>query len=330
MISLQRPEFSVFFILPLIILLFFIHSFSRKKRRAIYLLGRRKAENQKLSTLGNIFPEIVIIFALLFIIISLLGPKWGIESIKRRQKGINIYFLLDNSKSMLAEDIYPSRLEKSKSIILKLAEGFYNNDSISLITFSGDLQFIVPPTIDFEAFSNFLLEINPQVNSTQGSYFGKALKNFYQLIKKDPKRSFIIIITDGETFDNNWEGYYNKLKGMGSDLYIVGIGSPQGAPIPIKDDKGKIVGWLKDNKGETVISNLNLYLILKFTGNSKNYSIVKSSSVEVEKITKKIKKSIQKYKKENFLIYYSDQFRLPLIIGFLLLIIYQVFYYEKK
>ncbi len=326
-----RPFFSILFILPLLLLILSLFDFSRKKKELSFVLKEKKRIKLYIKSVKkNLFLNVIFISALSFLILSLMKPKWGIESIERGEKKINIVFILDNSYSMLAEDIYPSRLDKAKELILKISNLYRERDNLSLIIFSGDLEILVPPTMDFQSFSSYLININPEINSIQGTYFGKTLGSIKSLSCSSLTNSFFILLSDGESFDSPLFEDTQALRKCGNELFFIGIGTTEGAPIPIKNKDFKIIGWMKDSEGKTIITKLNTVPIFNTLGNTKNYIILNKSMIKDNEIISKIRKEIEKFKKFRKRIKKADKSIYFLYIAFILFIFYGVNKYERK
>lgn len=326
-----RSFLYILFFFPLLILFLSAYQISKKKKILFSLFNNKsKIERYKKRIRKEFFINLIFVLSISFFVLSLMLPKWGVKSINKGKKKSNIVFVLDNSYSMLAEDIYPNRLEKAKEIILSIANKYKGKDFLSLIIFAGDLEVLVPPTSDSQNFSTYLMTINPKINSLQGSYIGKALESLSPVACNSLKNSIYIILSDGESFDNSLEGKAQKIKECGNELFFIGIGSDEGAPIPIRNEQFKIIGWKKDLDGKTVITKLNSVTIIKMIKNSDNYAIINSPLVKNIDIINKVTNMIKKYEKHRIFIKKSDKSAYPLFIGFFLLLFYGVYRYGRE
>lgn len=326
-----RPFFSILFILPLLLLILSLFDFSRKKKEISSMFKDKERLKFYLKTAKrNLFLNLIFISAFSFLILSLMKPQWGIESIERGEKKINLVFILDNSYSMLAEDIYPSRLDKAKELILKISNLYKERDNLSLIIFSGDLEMLVPPTMDFQSFSSYLISVNPDINSIQGTYFGKTLESIKALSCSSLTNSFFILLSDGESFDTPFSEDTKAIRKCGNELFFIGIGTTEGAPIPIKNKDFKIIGWMKNSDGKTIITKLNTVSIFNTLGNTKNYIILNNSMTKDDEIISRVKKEIVKFKKFRKRIKKADKSVYFLYIAFILFLFYGVNKYERK
>ncbi len=203
-----------------------------------------------------------IITALLFIIFSLVQPKWGYhwEDVERR--GIDLVVAVDTSRSMLADDIKPNRLQAAKreiSDLIKVIDG----DRVGLVAFAGTAFLQCPLTLDYGAFNLFLDDINTSLIPVGGTSFGEAIKkSMLAFSSKLKKHKAIVLITDGEDHQGNAMEMAKAAKEQGIVIYTVGVGKKEGAYIKLKDGKGNET-LLKDREGKVVKSRLDEILLNK-------------------------------------------------------------------
>ncbi len=326
-----RASLYILFVFPLLILILSIVQISKKKKILLLMFkDEHKIRKYMRIVKKDFFINILFISGVSFLVLSLMLPRWGVESVDRSQNRTNIVFVLDNSYSMLAEDIYPNRLEKAKEIILSIASKFYKKDFLSLFIFAGDSEILVPPTSDFQSFNTYLMDVNPEINSIQGSYLGRALESLSSLACNSLKNSIFIIVSDGESFDDPPREMAQKIIECGNALFFIGIGSTEGAPIPIRNDNFKIIGWKKDSNGQTVITKLNTPLIINMIKRSENYVIINTPQIKDKEVSKKVIKVIKTFKSKKIFVKKADKSLYPLFLAFILLIFYGVFWYGKK
>jgi len=205
------------------------------------------------SPLRRILKQVLLALALLFTVLALAEPQWGYHFEEVLRKGVDLMLVVDVSNSMLAEDVKPNRLERAKRKIydlLKIAQG----DRIGLIIFAGRAVLLVPLTLDYQAIHQFLETLSPDLIPIQGSDVEGALKLAMKSFK-DPKTSkAILLFTDGEDFGENRPALIESLKEAKIPLYVLGFGTPEGAPIPQPKGEG---GFKRDDAGEVVISKLD-------------------------------------------------------------------------
>lgn len=249
--------FWVFALLPILFLVFWMYALWQKKRRKQFAEARffdYLAPN--FSRFKPLLKLIIISLAIAALCLALVNPKVGtkIETVKR--EGIDIVFALDVSKSMLAEDVAPNRLEKAKQItnqiINKLA-----GDRVGLIGYAGSAFPQIPITTDYGTTRTFLKTMNTNMVSSQGTAINQAIDLATTYFDdEDQTNKVLVLLTDGEDHESNLEAISQKAADEGIKIYTIGLGSEKGAPIPIKE-RGKVVTYKKDKNGETVITKMD-------------------------------------------------------------------------
>lgn len=270
-----------------------------------------------------------ICIGLSLLIISLTNPKMGtkLETIKR--EGVDIVFALDVSKSMLAEDIAPSRLEKAKQILNRVIDKL-GSDRVGIIIYAGNAYPLLPITTDHAAAKMFLKNANPDMVSSQGTAISEAIDlGITYFDNNEQTNRFLFVISDGEDHQENSVNITAKAVKEGIKTYTIGVGLAKGGPIPIKRN-GVLVGYKKDQKGETVITKLHADLLKEIAsegngmyidGNKTNETVTKISEIllHAEK---------NEFESKQFSDY-KDQFQW--FIGFGLLFLFlDVFLLDKK
>jgi len=205
---------------------------------------------------------VFVIAALLFIIFSLVQPKWGYhwEDVERR--GIDLVVAVDTSRSMLADDIKPNRLQAAKREISDLIN-VIDGDRVGLVAFAGTAFLQCPLTLDYGAFNLFLDDINTNLIPVGGTSFGEAIKKSMSAFSsKLKKHKAIVLITDGEDHQGNAMEMAKAAKEQGIVVYTVGVGKKEGAYIRLKDGKGNET-LLKDREGQVVKTRLDEVLLNK-------------------------------------------------------------------
>ncbi|WP_300456893.1 VWA domain-containing protein [Desulfobacula sp.] len=194
----------------------------------------------------------LIILASGFAMVALAGPQWGYRWEKTTQKGVDIMIALDCSKSMLAQDIKPNRLERAKREIIDLLR-MMKSDRAGLVAFSGRALLQCPLTLDHEAFNIFLKVLEPGFLPVGGTNLDAAIKTSYDGFEKmSDTQKAIIIITDGESTAGDVEETAKDMVKLGIKIFCIGVGDLQGAPIP--DENG---GFKKDVSGNIILSRVD-------------------------------------------------------------------------
>jgi len=198
--------------------------------------------------------------ALGLMIIAFARPQFGTRLAEVKKKGIELIIALDVSNSMLAEDIQPNRLENAKMAISRLIDRL-ENDKIGLIVFAGDAYIQMPVTTDYAAAKLFLNSISPNIVPKQGTAIGAAIKLAMRSFTPESEKSrAIVIITDGENHEEGAEEAAKEALAAGIRVHTIGIGSPQGVPIPMNGPDGR-QDFRKDASGNVIISKLNEELL---------------------------------------------------------------------
>ena len=205
--------------------------------------GKVAPENKKLNRYETMPLEDIIVLA---------RPQAGTKLSNEKRNGIEAMVALDISNSMLAEDVAPSRLDKSKMLIENMIDGF-KNDKVGLVVFAGSSFVQLPITTDFVSAKMFLQSLSPSLIATQGTDIGGAINTCLgSFTKKENVGRAIIVITDGEDHEGGALEAAQKAKKSGVNVFVLGIGLPKGGLIP--DGHG---GYMKDNHGNEVMSVLN-------------------------------------------------------------------------
>ena len=195
---------------------------------------------------------LLLLAAWALLVVVLARPQLGTKISHEKRTGIETLICLDISNSMLAEDVAPSRLERSKMIVENLVDHF-TNDKIGLIVFAGDAFIQLPITSDYVSAKMFLSSISPAVISTQGTDIAAAINMAsHSFTQEENIGKAIIVITDGEDHEGGAIEAAKDALGKGMNTYVLGVGSPNGSPIPSGNGD-----YMKDNAGQTVMSALN-------------------------------------------------------------------------
>lgn len=254
MFRFENPAFLyLLIIIPVIIVIRFLEI--RKRKLKLKKFG-------DLSLLKQLMPDVsssrkslkfwLMVAALALLIVMLARPQMGTKISQEKRKGIEVIISLDISNSMKAEDVVPSRLDKSKMLVENMVDNF-TNDKVGLVVFAGDAFIQLPITSDYVSAKMFLQNTDPSLIATQGTDLAGAIelssKSFTQ---QDKVGRAILIITDGEDHEGGAIEAAEKARKNGIRVFVLGVGSTKGSPVP--DGNG---GYMKDNSGQEVISALN-------------------------------------------------------------------------
>jgi Ca-activated chloride channel homolog len=254
-------------------------------------------------------------------ILAAARPQWGarLETVHRR--GVDVIAALDTSFSMNTEDIAPNRLEKGKGEIRRLVQKS-EGDRIGLVTFSGTAVVQCPLTLDYGAIDLFLDAAATGMLPEPGTSLASAIETATSaFIEKERKYKVLVLFTDGEDLEGQVEKAVIKAKEAGVIIYTIGIGTPQGKPIPIRDSKGDVVEYRRDPGGNVVTSRLDersLAEIASQTGG--RYFRATTSENEIGALSSDIagleKKQLESRLFQNF----EEQFQYPLALAIFFLI----------
>lgn len=259
MFRFAQPQYLyLLLIVPLMWVIYFYSVYRNRKNMAKYgnpqILQSLAPDVSKYKPGTKFFLQQLALIIMIFIIAR---PQMGakIETVKKQ--GVEIIIALDVSNSMLARDIAPSRLDKAKQMLSKLIDQL-DNDKVGLIVFAGDAYTQLPITSDFVSAKMFLSTISPDMVPTQGTAIGRAIALAMNSFTPDQSADkAIIVITDAENHEDDAVQMAKEAAQKGIMVDVIGIGSEQGAPIPIG---GNDTNLRKDNQGNVVITKLNAQL----------------------------------------------------------------------
>ena len=331
MYRIEEPiYFYLFAIIPVIIVVFLLVLWWKKRTQKKFAnqdLLQKLAPNSSVfkSTLKLVF----LLIGLSFLILSLVNPKMGTKLKTVKREGVDVVFALDVSKSMLAEDIAPTRLEKAKQIISKIIDKL-GSDRVGVIIYAGNSYPLLPITTDHAAAKMFLQNANPDMVSSQGTAINEALnlaKTYYN--NDEQTNRFLIIISDGEDHQEETKQIAQNISNEGVKVYTIGVGTEKGGPIPIKLN-GSLIGYKKDRKGETVITKRKPDVLQGIADVANGKYIDGNKTDKPVKVIEDIIANAQKSEFETKQFSdYKDQFQWFLGIGLLFLVL-DVFLFDKK
>jgi len=331
MYQLEEPKYFYLFIgIAILIVMYLLVSYWKiRKQKEFADLSLLKKLSPEKSKFKSILKIIIVSLGLSFLILALVNPKMGTQLKTIKRQGVDIVFALDVSKSMLAEDIAPNRLEKAKQIISKIIDKL-GSDRVGIIIYAGNAYPLLPITTDQGAAKMFLQNAGPDLVSSQGTAINEALKLAKTFFDDDTQTNrFLFIVSDGEDHEKNSSSIAKEILNEGIKTYTIGIGTNKGAPIPIKRN-GKFIGYKKDNKDEVVITKLNVETLKDIASNGKGkYIFGNKTSKTIEYVEDLLLKADKKEFETKQFSDYKDQFQWFVAIGLAFLII-DVFLLNKK
>lgn len=320
----EKPMYALLFI-GIIILSYFFYRLIHWQKKALQSFADTRLRNQIFEGKETNLPRLKYIFlflSLIFAILAMMGPMWGKEEQEIKREGISLVIALDLSTSMNAQDIAPSRLEKSKKFITTYLDKL-GGDKVGLVIFAGGAYNVSPLTSDYNALNNYIEGFSTQLIWNQGTDFSKALKKSIEIFDTSPNTSkAIILISDGEDHEPEVEAATKLAKENKIQIFSVGVGSSNAVPIPMRDDYGDFY-YKEDKNGNMVLTSFHetkLRSIAEKTGGK--YLKLENIDKSVNDLKSEIN-NLEKTQSNQYFIYNKkQQFQWFLGIAILFIFIY--------
>ena len=262
MMRLAEPDVLWLLLLVPALVVAFAISFTRRRRRLLRLgdaalIARMSAS---VSRYRQSLRAVFVTLAVMLVLMALARPQAGGRAKLEKQRGLDLIVALDFSKSMLARDVYPSRLERAKRELERLMDHLAG-DRIGLVAFAGE-TLSYPPTTDYAAVKLFWRDLQPTDMPVGGTAVGRALKAAIEPLVRlrskggETRSQVILLLTDGEDTESEPLEVAAEAARLGIKIFAVGVGSRSGELIPQVDQEGKVTGYLKDKDGKYVTSRL--------------------------------------------------------------------------
>ena len=320
MCRFEEPLYLYMLVLiPLLAGLHYFTNYIRHKRLKRY--GDVELLKALMPDVSNVRREVklwLMLIALALLIVTLARPQFGTKVDTRKRQGIEAIIAMDVSNSMLAQDVTPSRLDKSKMLVSSIVDKM-TDDKIGLIVYAGEAYTQLPITSDYVSAKMFLETISPAMITTQGTDIKQAIdlamKSFTP--NQDVSKA-IFVITDGEDNEGGAAEMAKAAADKGIKVYVLGVGSPQGAPIPVSGRSDYMV----DNEGNVVVSKLNEQMCREIAaaGNGA-YIYVDNSSSAQEELSGYVDKLAKKDMESVIYSEYDEQFQAVALLALLLLVV---------
>ncbi|SDW17361.1 VWA domain-containing protein [Flavobacterium degerlachei] len=326
----EKKYLYLLFIIPLVVLLFLYNLYwKRKKQREFGDLDAIKRLSPEKSTFKPTFKLVVILLALAGLILGLVNPKIGTKMETVKREGIDIVFAMDVSKSMLAEDIAPSRLEKSKQIVSQIINQL-GSDRIGIVAYAGSAFPVLPITTDYSVAKMFLQSMNTEMVSSQGTSLDEAIKLSATYFDDKSKTSkLLILISDGEDHSEGAQAAAEEANKQGMRIITIGLGTEKGGTIPLKKN-GIVESYQRDNNDQVVVTKLNRASLEAIAKATKGGYVNGNNTKEVLEYIKNTLDKIQKTEFESTqMADFQSQFQWFLGIAFGLLFL-DFFLLERK
>ncbi|MFT4698833.1 MAG: Ca-activated chloride channel family protein [Flavobacteriaceae bacterium] len=331
MYQLEQPiYFYLLFAIAAIVLLFLWVTFWKKRMQKRFSNSKSlKRLSPNRSFFKSILKVMVLSLAIVCLSIALVNPKIGtkIETVKR--EGVDVVFALDVSKSMLAEDIAPNRIDKSKQLVTQIINSLAG-DRIGIIGYAGSAFPQVPITTDFSSAKLFLSSMNTDMVSSQGTAITQAIEmaqTYYN--DEDQANRVLFLISDGEDHEGNVVQIAEEASKLGIRIFTIGVGTEQGGPIPIKRN-GILQNYKRDQNNEQVITRLNNETLEEIAdvGNGEYIDGTNTKEV-VETVTAILNGMDKKEFESKQFTDFKDQFQWFLGAGLFLLLL-DILFLERK
>lgn len=326
----EKIWFWLMLAIPAVLLLFF--GLQLWKRRAQNKFANRELLQKLTPQRSNFKPilkVILICLAIACMVIGLVNPKIGtkLETVKR--EGVDVVFAIDVSKSMLAEDIAPNRIEKAKQLVAQIINNL-GSDRVGIIAYAGSAFPQLPITTDYSSAKMFLNSMNTDMLSSQGTAIREAIdlaKTYYN--DEEQTNRVLIIISDGEDHAGDAAEIAESADQEGIRIFTIGVGTEKGGPIPLKRN-GIIESYKKDQDGETVITRLDEETLHEIASEANGEYI---NGNNTQQVVDAIKDNLNKMDKKEFeakqFADFKDQFQW-FVGAALLLLFLDIFLLERK
>lgn len=320
MFRFENSQYLYLLAVPLLLAVIHYYIIYRK-RRQLHIYGDMNLVKQLLIDVSKWRPELKFWLcncALLSFIVALARPQFGTRIDTHERRGIEAIIAMDVSNSMLAEDVRPNRLEKAKMMISNMVDGM-SDDKVGLVVFAGQAFTQLPITSDYVSAKMFLETISPSMMSVQGTDIAEAINLACRsFTKQEGVSRAIFLITDGEDNEGGAVEAASQAADKGMTVYILGIGDPKGAPIPIPGTTHYII----DEEGNTVVSRLNEEMCREIARAGKGaYIYVDNSSSAQKKLSEYVDKLAKSSMESQIYSEYDEQYQGFVLLGMLLLIL---------
>ena len=321
----EHPEYLYWLVvIPVLIIIYILIRIRQDRNFKKFAdVGMRGYLVPQRSGRRDVLKFVVFLLALAFFIVGLANLQSGSKMEEVKREGIDLYIAVDVSNSMDAQDIVPSRLDRSKQAINKLISEL-QGDRLGVIIFADKAFVQLPITTDYAAAKMFLASVNTSSVASQGTAIGEAINLAMKSFADDTRSKAIIIISDGEDHENEaaLEAAAEAAK-KGIKIYTIGMGLPDGAPIPVYNQYGQMTGYKKDKNGNTVVTRLDEDMLRRIAeAGGGLYVRANNSNVGLEKIYDDISKLDKTEIETQVFTDYEDQFQWFVGPGIILLLVW--------
>ena len=317
-------------LIPVFIVIYF--AWNRWRKRALKRFGDLKLMPVLMPHYsgGNpLLKFIILLIAFVFLVVGISDPQVGSRLEKVKRVGIDIYLVVDVSNSMLAQDIRPNRLERAKMAISNLIDRL-QGDRVGIVVFAGHPYKQLPLTTDYGAAKLFLSAVDTKIVPTQGTAIGEAINMAVESFDDSKHNKAIVVITDGEDQEGDAAGAAKAAVEKGIKVFTIGMGMPDGAPIPLYDKNGNMLGYKKDKSGKTVITKLNEGMLRQIAAaGDGSYVRASSASTGLHSVLDDINKIQKKEIETRQFTDYEDRFQIFIALALILFFV-EIFITDRR
>ncbi len=313
--------FWLYLLIPVLIG-FFIWAYQHKQRAlarfASLVLIKKLTPDTGLNR--QVTKWILFLLFFFFLTLALVRPQFGVKMEMMERRGVDVIIAFDISKSMLAEDIAPNRIDRAKHEISKFID-LLKGDRIGLVVFAGESFVQCPLTLDYGAAKMFLDVVTTEWIQIQGTSLADAIRQSTKAFRtKSKKHKVLIVISDGEDHEGEAIDAAKDAAKEGVRIYTVGIGSESGVPIPLKKQSGNII-YKKNKNGDLVMTRLNSIILEKLALEAKGKYFHAGTNLDLTLIYSEIAKMEKKDLGMNKLAVYEERYQIFLLIALFFLIL---------
>jgi len=291
---------------------FFLWS-AGKKRRLLELFADKRLVAGLIANFSltkRRYKYTLLFLGLILLVLALARPQYGTHMVMLKREGQDVMIVVDCSKSMLAEDMKPNRLDKAKQEVRGLISRM-KGDRVGLVAFAGVAFTQCPLTLDYSAAQMFVdvldVDLIPAPGTNIGAAIGSATTGFNQ---QERKNKVMIVITDGEDFGGDVKRAVREAKLQGIKIFTIGIGKPEGEPIPIRNDRGEMIGYKKDERGELVLTRLDEQALQEIAAETDGrYYHASAGEIALDQIYEDINSMEKKEQKGMLMTQYEDRYQ---------------------
>lgn len=305
-----------------VLALLFVLSF-QARRRALQRFGGWEVVCRLIRSTSferRIAKVALVLFAVVCLVLALSRPQWGAKLQTVSRRGVDVIIAVDTSLSMMTEDVKPNRLAQARGAVSSFID-LLSGDRIGLMAFAGSAYVACPLTLDYAAAKLFVDVLDIDLIPIRGTAIAEAIRTARTAYRSNDRRyRVLILITDGEDHEGDVEAAVRDAVEAGITIFTVGIGKPSGEPIPIRNERGQVVGYKEDGEQRKVTSRLGesaLESIALATGG--RYYRATTEGLELERIYDEIAGMDQQTFSSRLHRSYEDRYQLPLAVALILL-----------